>query len=473
MLDSRLTQAVWRMAILAGTVGLSAGRAGAATVTNSYTGPATGDYNVAGNWSQARVPGTSGSDADNAVISGSSVSLDDDVSAVANLNNVTANNGATLHVSAGGFLKITGPTNAWSDGWLKLGVGGTGGNLVVDGGTVTARMLEFAGDSTFTMNGGTVNSTARAVIFGETANKTFTADLKSGTINLNQTYGFHVADNGTATITQDGATVYANGVPGSATAEQVIGQFSGADGTWNLKSGVLYAGMVQLGNYAGASGTINQTGGASHFTSNLFVGGNHQDNSASGGSGAYVISGGTFDTPNTSPGTTGGFGYGDGMRSLEIGNHGGSGLFKIVGNDATINVNRYAKSTLNLLTLGASGTLEYDIDDSTVSIITVAGAGAAANYKQNATLGGVIDLNLINGYSPAYGTTYDLLSAGTIFDNGYTLAAGDAGAWSLAITGTAGQGQLLQATYLVVPEPASLGLVMLGGAALLARKRKV
>lgn len=465
MHSTKIGSTVLAAAVLAGLAGL----ASAATVTNTYSGASPGDYNIAGSWSQGRVPGTNGTDVDNAVISGKSVSLDDDVNVAAtNPNSLSINSGGTFTLNTGGSL-TTANGATWQDGWIKVGATGDG-HLVVNGGALNAKEIDFSHNSTFTMDGGTVTVRGRTTYLGNSSGGNFTANLNGGIINFNPTYSFVVASGGsTATITQNGATTYASGNPGSYTAETVIGQ--SGNGTWNLQSGEFYAGMVEIGNYTGGTGTMNQTGGHAHLTSDVNIGGAHQAGTG-GGNGTYIISAGTLDTPATSPNGVK-FGYGDGLRSFRIGTYDGTGLFKIIGNDATINLNQYAKSTYTLLTLGGNGTIEFDIDDATVSTIHVAGVGAAANTVQNASLGGVIDLNLINSYMPIQGATYDLLSAtGTITDNGYTLAAGDATDWSLAIIGTAGSGQILRATYIAVPEPGSVMVLMsLGGLALMKRRR--
>src|SRR5690606_18652585 len=86
MTVSRIT---WAVALAS-----SAAVASAATVTNTYSGAAVGDYNVAGNWSQSRVPGTDAVDVDRVVIGGGdAVSLSDDLSGNVNTGSVTVNDG--------------------------------------------------------------------------------------------------------------------------------------------------------------------------------------------------------------------------------------------------------------------------------------------------------------------------------------------------------------------------------------------
>lgn len=116
-----------------------------------------------------------------------------------------------------------------------------------------------------------------------------------------------------------------------------------------------------------------------------------------------------------------------------------------------------------LLTLRENLTLS----SATTSLFEIGGTGRGSGYDavvvSNALfLDGEIIVSLINGYSPAYGDTFDLLDWGTLTDNGYslTLPGLDAGlSWDQSQFGSAG-------TLLVIPEPQALSLVLVGLAAM-------
>ncbi|MBE3100271.1 MAG: PEP-CTERM sorting domain-containing protein [Planctomycetes bacterium] len=82
------------------------------------------------------------------------------------------------------------------------------------------------------------------------------------------------------------------------------------------------------------------------------------------------------------------------------------------------------------------------------------------NVGGNLTLGGTLDVELLYGYSPSYGTTFDLLDWGALagqFDAVDLPALGGGLGWDTS-------GLYSSGTIGVVPEPATLALLMAGGA---------
>lgn len=270
------------------------------------------------------------------------------------------------------------------------------------------------------------------------------------------------------TVTQAGATVTTlnNGI------FTVFAGGANSSMTWNLQSGAVNFGPTTLGANATGVGSIIQTGGTMLIGAGAGGAGNQFVNFNVGGTGTgfYSISGGTIDTVgqiSTPDGNmTLGYGWGSGML---VGNSTGQGTLKIIGSNSTVKFASYwGGGTETFFMLGANGTLIYEINSPTVTPIQIEGRDGAAGQNKQASLAGIIDLDL-NSYAPGFLSTYDLLTARTILDSGYTLAPEDVGFWALSIVGTAGSGQTLRATFL--PEPASISLLALGGLALLRRRR--
>jgi hypothetical protein len=106
-------------------------------------------------------------------------------------------------------------------------------------------------------------------------------------------------------------------------------------------------------------------------------------------------------------------------------------------------------------------------------LMELGGTAAGTGYDQidvagSLTLGGTLDVALIYGFEPQAGQTFDLLDWGSVrgeFNAVDLPALGEGLAWEAS-------GLYSSGVLRVVPEPATLSLLALGGAAMMARRKK-
>ena len=233
-------------------------------------------------------------------------------------------------------------------------------------------------------------------------------------------------------IVQDGATVEVN-------------RYVMLNGTasYQLNSGRVFNGngaeSVRVGMAAGATPTFTMTGGILDY-SGLVLG-------ESNSSGTFTLSGGDVNLAN----------------SVTLGTAGGTSTptLELRGAGATFDVGTGSGTKF---TSYANGTLSFVVGPAGVSSIHIVSTGTAS-------LAGTLDMGLIDGFTPALDDTFTLMSAGTINNTGLALASGDTNDWSFTIQGTPGAGQTLVATYIAVPEPATLSLGVVTAAGLLLRRQ--
>lgn len=229
---------------------------------------------------------------------------------------------------------------------------------------------------------------------------------------------------------------------------------SSGHGTYNMQGGTLTltgsAANTVVGRLS-ATGIFNHTGGTVQQT-NATNGGMEISTTASSsvGHGTYNISG------NTSVLSIVGTLFVDSTSSTSGATFGGDGYFNVIGNGSTINVGNYTQNE--------GGHLSFTMDASGASTINVGG-----NVSLNGTL--TLDLTSLTG-NPGAIVLINKTSAGAIAGAFTNAAEGDLfGAYQLTYLYDNGGGEGNDLALVLVPEPASLGLLAAAGALVAARRR--
>jgi hypothetical protein len=410
-------------------------------------------------------------------------------------------------ISAGfggsGDLEIsgTGTVNAGGDVFVNFLPGSTGTLGISGNGTLNCNTLwsNFSNDaglhnSTINQTGGAVNA-RYIVVLGTHGGATSTSvyNHSGGTLTTLIT---NPGPNGDMSVGDSSNATY--NISGTATTtvgrNLILGAFgagaggSGGNGTINMTGGSITT-VGLLDGHDHAVGHFNQSAGAMAVTGNSFLG------SFDSSFGNYSISGGSLTT-------TGNFSVGGALAdnadpdATRTGTNGqaanANGTFTVSGSKGSIHIGG------NLLAnpadkdasrkgpgLDNSATLNFEILDGTgTSLVNVAGVGDLD--------GALVDVKLLNGFTPAPGQKFNLITAlggfgatgtGTTQNvgtgEGFILSPDDAGVFTVAVVPGAGTASIeplvvgtetLQATY--VPEPTSLGLLGIAAASLLRRKRR-
>lgn len=376
-------------------------------------------------------------------------------------------------------------------GWMQSGFG-LGSTSVINqsGGSINVSGLLIhaaRGTATFDHTGGAFS--ANLVIIGDGVDNTpahGTYNISgSATLSSNLVLWVGAWGKSQGIVNQNGGTVNAGAL--------TVGR--DGSGEYNLSSGILNVNgtdgaagnnhliMGQVGNadenIATGSGYFEQTGGTVTVKTGVFLG--NYDYSE----GTYKISGGTLNVNGTGSHVDpnpdiedfiGDFSVGGALASNAVksrvepdGNNGpqgqalaAKGTLIVSGSAATINIagnflaNPADKSSFRsdptIPGGDNSATLAFEIfDNSGTSLINV---GGVADLD-----GAVIDLDLMNGFTPAVNATFDLLKASSFGSTGsgttqnvgtgegFSLAAEDAGGWSLAVVASGGF-EFLRATFL-------------------------
>jgi T5SS/PEP-CTERM-associated repeat protein len=319
------------------------------------------------------------------------------------------------------------------------GPAGSTAVMTQTGGTFNARIAyvlgQSAGTTTMTHSGGAINAPTNNgdMVVSDGNGNTTTYNI-SGTATVNLLHNFIVGAFGgsNGTVNQTGGTI-------TAGDNLLIGH--DGNGVWNMNGGTNNAANVFLGNFDSSNGTLKISSGTLNLTGNLNVGGALASNAAP-----------DRVEPDGANGAQG--------QALDA-----NGTLIVSGSAATIDVagnflaNPDDKSAFRSdpFIAGAdnSATLGFEIFNATgTSLIDVVGIADLD--------GAVIDLDLMGGFTPTAGATFDLLTASSFGSTGvgttqnvgtgeaFTLASEDAGVFSLALV-PGGRGEILRATFLAAP----------------------
>jgi hypothetical protein len=230
--------------------------------------------------------------------------------------------------------------------------------------------------------------------------------------------------------------------------------FNSTTSGWQGKTAEFYqtGGHVTLWNATGGYG-----GSGNNNTGSVIVG------DANNCDGNYTIAGGSLEIFRWESSTAGGLLIGRSQVKAGIdGNFPtGNALFHVLGSGAT---RIFSGDDVRVY---RDGTVQFTIDGGGITPID-------ANDDILFFAGSKLTVDLASGYTPAQNQKFTLMrqffSSQTV-DANWTLGPGVSDSWSVAVEDQGGGVKYVVATYLL-PEPATLALVGIGGAVLLRRRRK-
>ncbi|MHA3770630.1 hypothetical protein ACXR0O_03720 [Verrucomicrobiota bacterium sgz303538] len=376
-------------------------------------------------------------------------------------------------INNGGTALIDVTMNVFTGSVTLADTTGTTGNLRMTGGSLTTTNTDFriggnaasgGGTAVFDQSGGSVllNAGNVNVGFGTTAKGTY--NLSGGSLQLNSANIIAIGNRGIGILNQTGGTIFVRGNGTNNTLAGVINlgrnvAASGGSGTVTLSGGTIAVAKVQFGNAVQTSGdpstnVFNLQGSGRLLTDSISI-----VNTAAANS--FNFTGGTLVAESI---------------GLSLTNNGGDLSpamvdFSLPGNNIDeLPIDPIGTTIFggnSSYTQGAAGTLSIDI--AALGFNDFVSIGSDPSLVASASISGKISVRLLNGYEPALGSTFDILSADSITNSASIIGTTPAGNIFAPSTVIGGDGrEVLRLT--VVPEP-NTGFFLIVASAVLFSSR--
>jgi len=343
--------------------------------------------------------------------------------------------GAILDAGATSKLNISGGSlDMVNDGAItvdKMDIGnGSNGTLALDSDLTVKGLwrIGIGSKGTLTQTGGLITHTANDFNVGQTGGQGGFYEMQGGTLNPSGSF-FRVGASGYGEFNHAAGTVTVDANNFLIGGNNVgVYNLSGAGAT------LTRVGDEVLGNNTQAKGTMNHSAGTHHITRDLKI----ANNASANNFGKYFMTGGSLDVDRH-------------LRNGAV--NGATGTFGVLGTGPTaINIDgNFTQNDVSTLLIGLGAVSPH------VTPIDVGGI---------ATLDGLLEVALLDGFQPNYGDTFDVLTAA----GGVTAADLEVVGHPFFYHSIVDNGTTLQVTY--VPEPTTMALLVLGGLGLAARRRR-
>ncbi len=330
---------------------------------------------------------------------------------------------------------------AGSNGSYNLS--GSGLLLTIDAG----QYIGYSGAGNFNQSGGTFRFDQQQLIIGFNTGSAGTY-LLSGTGTLTANGDESVAVNGAGSFIQSGGL---NNIGGGL----YLGRGTGSTGTYTLTgTGVL---LVSGGEYVGSSslGMFSQNGGTNKIKSSGYL-------AIQSGS-FYSLSGGSLLAPSLSISSTGSFTQSGGTAIFS--NLTGSGTATLTGGIFNLALGG-SPSQLGTFNISGSGLLDLQIGGHNQGVDY-----DLLNIANSSSLGGTLEVDLVNGFIPQIGDQFTVMTDATPFVGTFDNLTSNDGLFTYSVDYGANH-NLVEIAVTSVPEPGVATLLAMGAIAMCCRRKR-